>query len=277
MDEFVGKVAVITGGASGIGFATAKRLAREGMKIVLADIEQEPLDAATREIAALGAEVLGVRTDVGDRAQVEALAQRTWDRFGGAHILFNNAGIAVGGAIQDMKHADWEWSIRVNLWGPIHGVEAFVPRMIAQKQGGHIVTTASFAGLVANTGLGVYCVTKYGVVALSECLYRDLSSEGIGVSVLCPMRVQTNIDTSERNRPRELGGTGAPPPPRQVEAEVAQYVAGSTITADEVAEKVFWAIQHGELYILTHPESRSFIRRRFERIDRTFERAGDEA
>lgn len=270
MDEFADKVAVITGGASGIGFATAKRLAAEGMRIVLADIEAGPLETAGREIGALGAEVLTVRTDVGDRAQVEALVAATWARFGGAHILFNNAGVAVSGPIQEMTHEDWEWSIRVNLWGVIHGVEAFVPRMIAQGEGGHIVSTASFAGLVPNTGLGVYCVTKYGVVALSECLFRDLSAEGIGVSVLCPMRVQTNIDSSARNRPAELGGTGAPPPREQVEQEVAQYLAGGTITAEEVAEKVLWAIRRGELYILPHQESRGFIRRRFERIDRAF-------
>ncbi len=268
MDEFEGKVAVITGGASGIGLATARALAKEGMKLVLADIEQSALDRAVEEFEGAGTECLGVRTDVGDLASVQALADATFERFGAAHILFNNAGVAIGGPIQGMTHADWEWLMRVNLWGVIHGVEAFVPRMIEQGEGGHIVSTASFAGLVPNTGLGVYCVTKYGVVALSECLYRDLSGEGIGVSVLCPMRVQTNIDASARNRPEELGGPSEPPPRSD---EVERAMAGGTITADEVAEKVVDAIRKGELYIVTHPESRPFIRRRFERIDRAFE------
>ncbi|MEX2080943.1 MAG: SDR family NAD(P)-dependent oxidoreductase [Dehalococcoidia bacterium] len=268
MDDLSGRVAVITGGASGIGLATATALARDGVKLVLADIEQAPLDRAAAGFTAAGTDCIGVKTDVGDLASVQALADAAFARFGAVHILFNNAGVAIGGAIQDMTHADWEWLVRVNLWGVIHGVETFVPRMIAQGQGGHIVSTASFAGLVPNTGLGVYCVTKYGVVALSECLYRDLSSEGIGVSVLCPMRVQTNIDASSRNRPGELGGPSEPPP-RPEGAERA--MAGGTITADDVAEKVVAAIRKGELYILTHPESRAFVRRRFERIDRSYD------
>ncbi len=209
MQELSGRVAVITGGASGIGLATARRLAGEGMRLVLADIEQAALDTAVAEIAALGAEVLGVRTDVGDLQQVQALADTTCAHFGGAHLIFNNAGVAVFGPIQEMTHADWEWVLRVDLWGVIHGVEAFVPRLIAQNQGGHIVNTASFAGLVPNEGLGVYCVAKYGVVALSECLSRDLRPYGIGVSVLCPMVLATNIRHSERNRPPEWGGPQA--------------------------------------------------------------------
>lgn len=270
MEDLAGKVAVVTGGGSGIGFATARLLAREGMSIVLADIEQRALDAAREEIAGLGAEVLAVRTDVGDRAQVEALAQKTWQRFGGCHVLFNNAGVAIAGPIQEMTHKDWEWLIRVNLWGVIHGVEAFVPRMIKQDQGGHVVSTASFAGLVPNSGLGVYCVTKYGVVALSECLYRDLSPHGIGVSVLCPMRVETNIDTSSRNRPVELGGTGAPPPPREPQEQYGT-LAGRTLPVETVARLVVDGIKNNYLYIVTHEEARGFVRRRFERIDRAFE------
>ncbi|NNL85312.1 MAG: SDR family NAD(P)-dependent oxidoreductase, partial [Myxococcales bacterium] len=218
----------------------------------------------------LGAETLGVVTDVGERASVEALAARSAEAFGGAHILFNNAGVAIEGKIAEMSHEDWEWLVRVNLWGVIHGVETFLPRMIEAGAGGHIVNTASFAGLVANDGLGVYCVTKYGVVALSECLYREGREHGIGVSVLCPMRVETHIDGSQRNRPIELGGDPnetIPPPP-----DPAQFPC-ETLRADVVAREVVRAIRSGELYILPHSESRAFIARRFQRIDRTFERS----
>lgn len=268
MQDLAGRVAVITGGGSGIGLATARRLAREGMRIVLADVQQDALDAAVKEIQGLGAETIGVRTDVGDLNQVKTLADRTWAHFGGAHLVFNNAGVAIFGPIQEMKHEDWEWVLRVDLWGVIHGVEAFVPRMIAQNQGGHIVNTASFAGLVPNEGLGVYCVAKYGVVALSECLSRDLRPHGIGVSVLCPMILATNIEHSERNRPTELGG---PQASRVRTPEEQANLRGRTLSPDVAAEKVVQAVKKGELYIHTHDEARAFIRRRFERIDRAFE------
>jgi NAD(P)-dependent dehydrogenase (short-subunit alcohol dehydrogenase family) len=267
MQDLAGRVAVITGGASGIGLATARALAREKMQIVLADIEQGPLAAAVKEIEGLGVEALGVRTDVGDLTQVQALADKTWERFGGTHVVFNNAGVAVFGPIQDMKHEDWEWVLRVDLWGVIHGVEAFLNRMIAQKQGGHIVNTASFAGLTPNRGLGAYCVAKYGVVALSECLARDVKEHGIGVSVLCPMILATNIDHSERNRPAELGGAKAQ---RQQTNAEQQSMRGRVLTPELAAEKVVQAIKSGELYIHTHEEARDFVRRRFERIDRAF-------
>lgn len=270
MENLQGKVAVITGGASGIGLATARRLAGEGMRIVLADIEERPLSHAVDEIISLGTDAIGVRTDVGELSQVRALADRAFDHFGAVHLLFNNAGVAISGPIQEMTHEDWEWLMRVNLWGVIHGVEEFVPRMIKQGQGGHIINTASFAGLVANDGLGVYCVTKYGVVALSECLFRDLRNEGIGVSVLCPMQVETNIRHSARNRPDELGGPSEIAVHEGPEEE-PQNLAGGFITAEEVAAKVVQAVKQGELYILTHPEARPFVRRRFERIDRAFE------
>src|SRR5215470_9730485 len=268
MQDLAGRVAVITGGASGIGLATARSLAREKMRLVLADIEQGPLDLAVQEISGLGVEAIGVKTDVGDLKQVQALADKTWEHFGGAHLIFNNAGVAIFGPIQEMKHEDWEWVIRVDLWGVIHGVEAFVPRMIAQNQGGHIVNTASFAGLAPNEGLGVYCVAKYGVVGLSECLARDLKPHGIGVSVLCPMVLQTNIGHSERNRPAELGGSEASRPRT---SEEQQNLRGRVLSPELAAEKVVNAVKKNELYIHTHEEARAFIRRRFERIDRAFE------
>lgn len=270
MDEFSGRVAVITGGASGIGLATAKALANEGMKLVLADIEQVALDRAVPEVRALGAECIGVRTDVGDKAQVDALADRAFSELGGAHVLFNNAGVAVAGPIAEMRHSDWEWLMRVNLWGVIHGIEAFLPRMIQQGQGGHIINTASFAGLVANEGLGVYCVTKYGVVALSEVLHREAREHNIGVSVLCPMRIATNIGDSQRNRPAELGG-GSEQAPAGSGDEEGRPQAGRVIEVDEVPPRIIRAIRENQLYILTHEESRGFIQNRFRRIDRTFE------
>ena len=238
------------------------------MRLVLADVEARALEPAVERVRSHGVEAIGVATDVGDRGQVEALAQRAFERFGAVHVLFNNAGVAIEGPIPEMRHEDWEWLIRVNLWGVIHGVESFVPRMIRQAAGGHVVNTASFAGLVPNQGLGVYCVTKYGVVALSECLYRDLSAHGIGVSVLCPMRVATRIDLSARNRPIDLGGdprAELPPPP-----DPAIFPC-RTLAVEEVAELVLRGIRKGSLYLLPHPESRAFIARRFQRIDRAFD------
>ncbi len=269
MDEFANRVAVITGGASGIGLATAKALAREGMRIVLADIEQSALDRAVPEVQALGVECLGVRTDVGERRDVEALADIAWERFGAVHVLFNNAGVAVAGPIVEMRHADWEWLIRVNLWGVIHGVETFLPRMVAQNQGGHVVSTASFAGVVPNEGLGVYCVTKYGVVALSEVLFREMRANDIGVSVLCPMRVATNINNSQRNRPADLGGGEALPAGSGDEEGRSQ--AGRVLTVDDVAPRIVKAIRSRQLYIFTHEESRAFVQARFRRMDRAFD------
>ncbi len=268
MEDLQGKVAVITGGASGIGLATAKRLAREGMRIVLADIERAPLERAVKEIQSTGVEVLGVPTDVGDRGDVERLAEQTFESFGAAHVLFNNAGVAIFGGIETMSHEDWEWLIRVNLWGVVHGLESFVPRMIEQDEGGHIVSTASFAGLVPNQGLGVYCATKYAVVGISEVLARDLRQYGIGVSVLCPMIVETNINRSARNRPVHMAGTAS-----EVPSEVGsapRETVGGVIKPDDVAEKVLEGIRSGALYVLTHDASRQYIRRRFERIDKSF-------
>ena len=205
MDTLNGKGAVVTGGASGIGLATAKVLASKGAKVVLADIEQDALDRAVREVQAQGAEAHGVVCDVRSLEAVQAMADAAFDALGKVHVVFNNAGIAVGGPILDMTHDDWRWTIDVDLWGPIHGVEAFLPRIVEQGEGGHILFTASFAGLVPNSGLGPYCVAKYGVVALAEVLYRELREHEIGVSVLCPMRVGTNIGNSERNRQADYG------------------------------------------------------------------------
>lgn len=266
--ELRDKVAVITGGASGIGFETARQLASAGCRLVLADIEAGALSRAAAELGST-VETIAVRTDVSDRSAVVALADATYDHFGRADIVFNNAGVAAGGPILDMTHADWTWQIDVNLWGPIHGVEAFLPRMVAAAAGGHVLFTASFAGLVPNVGLGTYCVTKYGVVALAEVLHREMRDHGIGVSVLCPMRVATNIGHSERNRPDHLGGPDASPGvPDQSEANTE--LAGRTLDVGTVARQVVGAIGTDRLYIVPHEESRAMVRRRFERIDRAF-------
>ena len=270
MENLSEKVAVITGGASGIGFATAKALAAKGSNLVIADIEAGALNKAVATLSTTGTKVEGVVCDVASLASVQQLADTSFSRMGRVDIVFNNAGVAVGGPIAAMKHSDWEWIIKVDLWGPIHGVEAFLPRMIEQGQGGHILFTASFAGLVPNEGLGPYCVAKYGVVALAEVLRREMRPHNIGVSVLCPMRVETNIGSSERNRPNDLGGADASP---RVQAQDADNLnlAGRVLQVDDVAAGVVDAILANRLYILPHDESREFLRRRFERIDRTFD------
>lgn len=266
--EFTGKVAVITGGASGIGLACAKALGRQGVRLVLADIEAAALDAAVCELTGSGAQVIAVRTDVGDRASVEALADRAWDHFGGVDILMNNAGVVTYGATQAASHEDWAWSMQVNLWGPIHGVEAFVPRMIQRGAGAHVSFTASFAGLVPNRDIGVYNVTKAGVVALAESLRKDLRGTRIGVSVLCPMLVQSNIDKADRNRPP---GTGHSLDPRSAEELAARQ--SRVLDAGPVADLILDGIRHDRFYIHTHKEAEPMFRRRVERICAAFDQA----
>ena len=210
-----GKGAVITGGASGIGLATAEVLAAKGAKLVLADVEEGALDVAVQRLRDGGADAHGVVCDVRSLDAVKALADAAFSAVGGVHVVFNNAGIAVGGPVLAMTHDDWRWTIDVDLWGPIHGVEAFLPRIVEQGEGGHILFTASFAGLVPNSGLGPYCVAKYGVVALAEVLWRELREHQIGVSVLCPMRVGTNIGAVRAQPPgglrRDRAGRPASP------------------------------------------------------------------
>ena len=270
--DYTNKVAVITGGASGIGLATAKQLAARGAHLVLVDMQAAALGPAAKAVTDAGGpgRVETRVCDVADHAAMVTLAADVVKTLGSVHIVFNNAGIAVGGPISDMSHDDWRWVIDVDLWGPIHGVEAFLPHMRAAKVGGHILFTASFAGLVPNVGLGPYCVAKYGVVALAEVLHRELRDDNIGVSVLCPMRVGTNIGTSQRNRDERYGGAATSPAvPDQDDANSA--LAGAVLDVDAVAAMVVRAIDQKQLYILPHDESRAFIRRRFERIDRAFE------
>ena len=274
MIELQDKVAVITGGASGIGLATGRILAGLGARLVMADIEPAALEASVVDLRADGADVHGIVCDVSDFDAVNAMADEAFSRMGAVHIVFNNAGIAVGGPIAEMTHADWKWIIDVDLWGPIHGVEAFVPRMIEQGEGGHLLFTASFAGLVPNEGLGPYCVAKYGVVAMAEVLRRELREHQIGSTVLCPMRVETNIGSSERNRPSELGGPEASPGVEDQDEDNTD-LSGAVLAVEDVAQMTVDAMLANRLYVLPHEESRGFIRRRFERIDQTFEDQGN--
>jgi NAD(P)-dependent dehydrogenase (short-subunit alcohol dehydrogenase family) len=257
--EFEGKVAVITGAASGIGRAIAERCAQEGMKVVLADIEERALATAEAELRAENAEVLSVVTDVSKAGDVDALAQRTVDTYGAVHLLCNNAGVGAGAAVWESTINDWEWVLGVNLWGVIHGLRSFVPIMLEQGTEGHIVNTASVAGLTSFHGGAAYHATKHAVVALSEKLYYDMVMQGarIGVSVLCPGWVKTQIMDSERNRPQDLQND-----PSQVvltpemEAVVEQYrqECEAGMNPAEVADMVFQAIRDGRFNILTHPE-----------------------
>jgi NAD(P)-dependent dehydrogenase (short-subunit alcohol dehydrogenase family) len=271
-DSLKGRVAVVTGGGSGIGAAMAAAFAERGARLALADIDPDALKRTAGALRAGGAEVLAVPTDVGECAQVRALAHAAVDRFGAVHVVCNNAGVAVYGTMADATHADWEYAMRVNFWGVVHGVETFVPRLLAQGQGGHIVNTASMAGLVGMEWLGIYCASKFAVVGLSEALSRELTPHGIGVSVLCPMIVQTDINrNSIRNRPLALRNPDHPEVPAGPGAEIQGAMVGSVIAADEVARRVVRAIDRGDLYILTHPEQRRFLQRRAARLDRMFE------
>jgi NAD(P)-dependent dehydrogenase (short-subunit alcohol dehydrogenase family) len=265
-DAFRGRVAVVTGGASGIGLAMVRAFVERGARVVLADVDEPALARTTRELAATGAEVLGVPTDVSDRRSVARLAEAGVDRFGAVHIVCNNAGVAVPGELVQASHQDWEFTMNVNFWGVVHGVETFVPRLIAQRAGGHVVNTASMAGLVGMQWLGVYCASKFAVVGLTEALHRELRPHGIGVSVLCPMVVDTKInENSVRLRPAHLRNAEEP------SLAVPGLLVGSVRSAEEVARRVVRGIERRQLYILTHPEQRELLRRRAARLDEVFE------
>lgn len=270
METFQGRATVITGGANGIGFATAREFASRGARVMLADIDQSALDEAVANLRADGVDAHGVVCDVRKLDDVTRLADEAFRVFGDVHVVFNNAGIAYAGPIVETSHDDWRFVIDVDLWGPIHGVEAFLPRLIAQEADSHIVFTSSFAGLIPNVGLGPYCVAKYGVVALAETLAREARPNGIGVSVLCPMIVETNLlANTERVRSADYG-------PAHSEAGSVQQLASdptddSVLNVEDVARLTADAILANRLYVLPHQAARDSIRRRFERIDRTFE------
>ena len=257
MKEFKEKVAVITGAASGIGRGIAERCVSEGMKVVLADIDEANLTQAVNELKAAGGAVLGVRTDVSKRSDVEELARQSVDAVGQVHLLFNNAGVGAGRSAWEATWNDWEWVIGVNLWGVIHGVKIFTPLMLAQNTECHIVNTSSTAGLIAGGGLAPYVVSKHGVVALSESLYLSLQQRNslVKVSVLCPGLVRTNIIDAERNRPAGLRDEPVAMTP-EMQAGLAAFraVMEAAMPPSKVADVVFDAIRNEQFYILPHPE-----------------------
>jgi len=269
VNDLVGKVAVVTGAASGIGHAIAERLAKEGVKVVLSDIDKEALTRAEHDLAVSGIEVVGRQTDVSRADDVEALARFALKRFGPVHILCNNAGVGIGGRVWEHTLADWEWLMGVNVWGVIHGIRSFVPLMLAQGDECHIVNTASAAGLDARPFLGMYSATKYAVVAISEALQQELLQSGarIGVSVLCPAVVNTRIGESERNRPRPLrNGVHSLAPDIQGFDQAFRAALAAGIPPERVADAVLDAIHTGRFYVLTQNETETRVRARFERI-----------
>lgn len=269
MNELVGKVAVVTGAASGIGRAIAERLGNEGVKVVLADIDAQALTCAEQELAASGLEVAARKTDVSRGDDVEGLARFALERFGAVHILCNNAGVGIGGRLWEHTLADWEWLMGVNVWGVVHGIRSFVPVMLARGDECHIVNTASAAGLDARPFLGMYSATKYAVVAISEALQQELLQGGarIGVSVLCPAVVNTRIGESERNRPSPLRNAV-----RSIATDIQGFdqafraALAAGIPPERVADAVVDAIRRERFYVLTQNETETRVRARFDRI-----------
>jgi NAD(P)-dependent dehydrogenase (short-subunit alcohol dehydrogenase family) len=274
MQELEGKVAVVTGAASGIGLGLARRFAGEGMRVVLADVEGAPLDAATAELAeAFGADnVLGVLTDVRDDDAVDSLAAAAYERFGTVHVLCNNAGVGVGGLTWTVPADRWRWAVDVNLLGVARGIRAFVPRMIEQGEG-HVVNTASAAGILTGPAMAPYYATKHAVVALSESLYFDLqlTASAVGVSVLCPEWVRTNIADSERNRPADVAPAEPTPvpgvdvDPELIRALIQGLIDGG-IDPEQVAAQVVRAIRTGRFWVLTHGTTVESARKRWDAI-----------
>lgn len=271
MKYFKDRVAVITGAASGIGRGLAERCVKEGMKVVLADIEEPTLLQTQKELQSIGAKVLAIRTDVSKARDVEVLANKTLDTFGAVHLLFNNAGVSTGSTIWESSLADWEWVLGVNLWGVIHGLRVFIPIMLAQDTECYIVNTASIAGLLSLGGIAPYQVSKHAVVALSEHLYHSLVQRNAKVkaSVLCPGFVNTRIMDAERNRPIELQNETANTPlspEDEVLVEYMRQVLQAGMSPQQVANYVFQAIREERFYILTHPEMNTAVQIRMEDI-----------
>ena len=275
MKNFKGGSAVITGAASGFGLEASRIAAQRGMNVVMADVQQDALDAAAAEITALGAQVLAVRLDVSKAHEVEALGAAAFKRFGAPNFVFNNAGVGAGGLIWEHTLKDWEWVVGVNLMGVAHGVRVFTPMMLAAARAdpawqGHIVNTASMAGLLNAPNMGVYNVTKHAVVALSETLYQDLAlvTDQIGASVLCPFFVPTGITQSQRNRPADLLDSSAKPTRSQLigQAMSNKAVSSGKVSAAQVAQFVFDAMDAGRFYIYSHPKSLASVETRMQDI-----------
>ena len=273
IDNFAGKTAVLTGAGSGFGLECARIGARLGMNLVLVDVQQDALDAAAAEMQAAGSQVLARKVDVSNAAQMEQLAADVQQRFGAPHLVFNNAGVGAGGLVWENSVKDWEWVLGVNLWGVVHGVRLFTPMMLAAAKAdpawrGHIINTASMAGLLAAPNMGIYNVSKHAVVALSETLYQDLSlvTDQIGASVLCPFFVPTGINQSHRNRPGDLPAEKPTKSQLIGQAMSDKAVGSGKVTAAEVAQKVFDAAAQGQFYIYSHPKALASVQTRMEDV-----------
>src|ERR1700728_916027 len=266
MRELSGKAAFVTGGASGIGLALGRALAEAGMKVMLADIETDALAAAVKSLHNVGPDVRGVTCDVADAGSVDRAAQASFEAFGPIHVVCNNAGVGVGGAIDNVSVDDWRWVLDVNLMGVLYGIRTFLPHIRAHGEGGHIVNTASMAGMISTLGFTAYGASKFAVVTMSEGLSMHLKPFGIGVSVLCPGWVRTRINESGRNRPERYGATRPPPDPDSPAGAVATQIAEllqSGLDPSDVARRVLTAIREDELYVFTHPEMRVATAERF--------------
>jgi NAD(P)-dependent dehydrogenase (short-subunit alcohol dehydrogenase family) len=271
MRDLKGKTAFITGGASGIGLAMARAFGAEGMKIMLADIEAGALGAAVEALRASQVRVESVVTDVTSRDSLRAAALETIAKFGKVHLVCNNAGVGAGGPLGEAPESDWRWVIDVNLMGVVHGTDIFAPLMLSHGEGGHFVNTASMAGMVSPAGMEPYCATKFAVVAMSEGWAAQLGPQGVGVSILCPGFVKTRIHESRRNRPAAYGPDRRAAP--AADAPPSPVLSG--IPVEPVAARVVEAVKAGELYVFTHPEFRSAVAARFERILSAFDAAAD--
>jgi len=273
INHFQGKTAVLTGAGSGFGLECARIGAKLGMNLVLVDVQQDALDKAESEVKALGVQVLAHKVDVSNTEQMQALADAVKARFGAPHFVFNNAGVGSGGLVWENSVADWQWVLGVNLWGVVHGVRLFTPMMLEAAKAdpayqGHIVNTASMAGLLTPPNMGVYNVTKHAVVSLTETLYQDLSlvTDQISASVLCPYFVPTGINNSERNRPAAMADEKPTKSQLIGQAMTDKAVGSGKVSAADVAQKVFDAVQAGQFYIYSHPHALGNVQQRMEAI-----------
>ena len=273
IQDFKGKTAVLTGAGSGFGLECARIGAQRGMNLVLVDVQQDALQAAEAELSAAGAQVLARRVDVGNAAQMEALATEVVQRFGAPHLVFNNAGVGAGGLVWENSVKDWEWVLGVNLMGVVHGVRLFTPMMLAAAEQdpayrGHIVNTASMAGLLAPPNMGIYNVSKHAVVSLTETLYQDLAlvTDQVSASVLCPFFVPTGISQSQRNRPDGLPEDKPTRSQLVGQAMIDKAVTSGKVTAADVARLVFDAVAAGQFYIYSHPKALASVQTRLEDV-----------
>lgn len=271
--DFRGKTAFITGGASGIGFAMARAFGRAGMNVVVADIDQGAAKGAAERLAKEQIKAVPVQCDVTERGAVQRAALETIAAFGKVHIVCNNAGVAVGGPFGTLRERDWDWIIDVNLKGVIYGTEVFVPLIKCHGEGGHIVNTASMAGMISPPGMEPYTATKFAVVAMSEGWFQQLAPMDIGVSVLCPGFVRTRIHESGRARQDRYGGQGEVDPGVGATRQAASENVMSGLDPDVVGARVLEAVKANELYIFTHPEMKEFVEARFQNILAAFDSA----